>query len=192
MNSALERYSSLENVYQISGHMFDVREFADRQDALFLPLTTTWGWATWGRAWKSFDATATGWQHLRQDRQLRRRFDLDGAYPYTWLMERQQQGQSDSWGIRWYWSVFRRGGVSLFPPVSLVGNTGQDGSGTHGRGVMADFKLKGGRAAPMPPKLPEDVTVRKEDFTLVKNTIWRQNGGWRGWSINQLRQWIGI
>ena len=95
-------------------------------------MTTTWGWATWARAWEAYDPAATGWEQLQQDRPLRRRFDLDGAYPYTWLMKRQQRGQSDSWGIRWYWSVFQAQGLSVFPPRTLVSNTGQDGSGTHG------------------------------------------------------------
>ena len=192
MNAALERYWSDEQVFQISGHMFDVPEFADRRAAMFLPLTTTWGWATWARAWEAYDPAATGWEQLKQDRAVRRRFDLDGAYPYTWLMQRQQRGQSDSWGIRWYWSVFRRGGMSLFPPVSLVGNTGQDGSGTHGEGVVADFTGRPGIAVQDSPQIPQNVAVSDTDFDLVKKSIWRHNGSWKGWAINKVRQWIGI
>lgn len=192
MNQALERYWSDENVYQVSGHMFDVPAFTDRREALFLPMTTTWGWATWARAWKAYDPSAAGWERLQQDRQLRRRFDLEGAYPYMWLMERQQRGQSDSWGIRWYWSVFQRGGVTLFPPVSMVSNTGQDGSGTHGGGLTANFKAKPEIAVHQAPQLPEEVAVQDTDFRMVKNAIWRQNGGWKGWAVKQLRQWAGI
>lgn len=188
MNAALERYWSNENVYQVSGHMFDVPEFADRREALCLPFITTWGWATWGRAWRAYDPNAAGWERLRRDRQLRRRFDLDGAYPYAWLMERQQQGQSDSWGIRWYWSVFQRGGVSLFPPVSMVSNTGQDGSGTHGGGLMANFKPRTDGTVAQAPRLPEDLTLKETELSAVKNAIWRQNGGWKGWAFKRLRQ----
>ena len=192
MNAALERYKSDENVYQISGHMFDVPEFADRKEALFLPFTTTWGWATWSRAWKAYDGEAAGWERLRQDSALRRRFDLDGAYPYTWLMERQQRGQSDSWGIRWYWSVFQRDGMCLFPPVSLVNNTGQDGSGTHGGGVVADFKAKNLQAPSEIPHLPDEMAVKERDHASVKNAVWTQNGAWKGWAVSRLRQAIGI
>lgn len=192
MNAALERYQSDESVYQISGHMFDVPEFAERKEALFLPFTTTWGWATWSRAWKAYDGDATGWERLRKDRALRRRFDLDGAYPYTWLMERQQRGQSDSWGIRWYWSVFQRDGICLFPPISLVNNTGQDGSGTHGGGVVADFRAKSLEAVLRAPQMPDQVGMRKPDFVSVRAAIWRQNGGWKGWALKKLRELLKV
>ncbi|WP_062344982.1 glycosyltransferase [Novosphingobium sp. CCH12-A3] len=192
MNAALQRYRTNENVFQVSGHMFDVPEFADRSEAMFLPFTTTWGWATWDRAWKAFDATAAGWIRLREDKLLRRRFDLNGVYPYTWLMERQQRGQSDSWGIRWYWSVFKRNGVSLFPPVSMVRNNGQDGSGTHGKGVVAKFNLETERSILESPVLPDLAKVNAPDFALVRKAIWRQNGAWKGWALNKFRQIAGI
>ena len=192
MDAALERYREEKNVYQISGHMFEVPEFSDRQEALFLPFTTTWGWATWSRAWEAFDPEATGWEELIRNRDLRRRFDLDGAYPYAWLMERQKRGQSDSWGIRWYWSVFKRGGVSLFPPISLVANTGQDGSGTHGRGVVAEFGDKPRNANALVPGLPSNCSVNQDEFVKVKKAIWTQNGAWKGLIVSKLRQLVRL
>jgi hypothetical protein len=37
-----------------------------------------------------------------------------------------------SWAIKWYYSVFIRNGLGVFPTRSLVQNIGFDGSGTHG------------------------------------------------------------
>ena len=192
MNAALNRYQSNDNVYQITGFMFDIPELADQEEAIFLPMVSTWGWATWDRAWKVFDANATGWGRMRQDRQLRRRFNFDGAYPYSWLMERQQRGRSDSWGVRWYWSVFQRDGVTLFPPVSMVRNTGQDGSGTHGGGLMADFETRPEISVANLPKLPEFVAVKEANRALVKNALWRQNGAWKGWLFQNMRHYLGL
>ena len=48
------------------------------------------------------------------------------------MLERQLQGEVDSWAIRWHLSVFMRQGLVLYPGRSLVKNTGFDGSGTHG------------------------------------------------------------
>ena len=31
-----------------------------------------------------------------------------------------------AWDIRWYWTVFSRGGLTLFPPQTLVLNIGAD------------------------------------------------------------------
>lgn len=188
MNSALDRYAEAPNVYQVSGYMFDVPDLPKTDIALFLPLVSTWGWATWSRAWRHYDPTAAGWKKLRKDKMLRRRFDLNGAYPYSWLMERQARGRSDSWGIRWYWAVFQMNGLTLFPPRSLVRNTGQDGSGTHGRGVFASFSSLGQSPLARITEFPEQLKVNPKDLALVSSAIWRQNGGWRGWGLSTLRR----
>ncbi len=130
MNEALGKYAGEKTVLQISGHMFPV-DIDVEEDAVFLPFSTSWGWATWKRAWDLFDPEATGYESLNQDRNLRRRFDLNDSYPYAKMLFDQLNGRVDSWAIRWYWSFFRENGVCLFPKTSLVANIGMDGSGTH-------------------------------------------------------------
>lgn len=137
MNTALERYQAEDRVMQVSGHIFPVRVH-DETDAVFLPMTTSWGWATWARAWKHFDPKSTGYAHLKGDAELRKRFNLDGAYDYFSMLEAQLAGRVDSWAVRWYLSVFLREGLVLFPRTSLVENTGFDGSGTHTSGPAAE------------------------------------------------------
>jgi len=130
MNDALDRYENEEKVMQVSGYMFPVALDLD-EDALFLPFTTSWGWATWKRAWDCFDASSEGYKILRNDRKLRGAFDLDRAYPYFKMLESQLRGEIDSWAIRWYLSVFMEHGLILFPRKTLVQNIGFDGSGMH-------------------------------------------------------------
>ena len=91
-NNALERYEDDPRVMQISGHMFDVPELADSTTGIFLPLTTSWGWATWKRAWDLFDPEADGWEELQRDRDLRRAFDLNGSRPYSRMLRDQMLG----------------------------------------------------------------------------------------------------
>jgi hypothetical protein len=112
--------------------MFDVPSLADSQEALFLPMTTSWGWATWKRAWDQFDPSASGWRERLVGADARR-FDLGGRYDYRRMLERQMNGRVDSWAIRWYYSVFAKGGLVLYPPRTLVVNGGFDGTGTHSR-----------------------------------------------------------
>ncbi len=131
MNHALERYADDERVMQVSGYMFPV-SLDKETDALFLPLTTSWGWACWQRSWRHFDARGSGRTTVARDRALRLRFNLDGAYDYAGMLEAQAAGKLDSWAIRWYLSVFLRGGLVLYPARTLVRNLGFDDSGTHG------------------------------------------------------------
>lgn len=140
MNTALERYQNDEKVMQISGHMFPI-EVSVETDAVFLPMTTSWGWATWQRAWQYFDPIASGYEALKRDSKLRHRFNLDGAYNYYGMLGRQLQGKIDSWAIRWHLSVFIRGGITLFPVKTMVENIGFDGSGTHGAAKHLIYSL---------------------------------------------------
>jgi hypothetical protein len=129
LNRGLDRYETDERVMQISGHMFPVDLQVNDSDAVFLPFTTSWGWATWQRAWKHFDPTMKSFGALATDRSLRKRFNLGNAYPYYSMLKKQKAGVIDSWAIRWYLSVFMQDGLALYPRRSLVSNEGFDGSG---------------------------------------------------------------
>ncbi len=189
MNQALDRYADDESVFQVSGYMFDVPELKASATALFLPFTVSWGWATWKRAWDQFDPQATGWEALRTDKVLRRRFNLDGIYDYATMLMRQMAGLRDSWAVRWYWTVFKANGLVLFPPVSLVNNTGFDGSGTHGRGVLRKFSKARPALSSTDIDLPRPVFLDAGLYAQVKQALWWQNGGWIGKAVDKLR-WL--
>ena len=119
MNATLDRYQFEENVFQISGYMFDVPEFAKRKFGMFYPLTVSWGWATWKRAWSKFDVSASGWENLLSNKFLRRKFDIDNSYGYSNMLIRQMMGKIDSWAVRWYWTAFKYNALTFFPPQTL-------------------------------------------------------------------------
>lgn len=127
----LERYRHEQRVMQISGYRHPAPGFQGTE-AFFLPLTCSWGWATWKDRWPVRDAELSGYQALLRDPELVRRFNMDGAYPlYFRFIEQQLRGEIDSWAIGWYLGVFLRGGLTLYPAWSLVRNIGFDGSGRH-------------------------------------------------------------
>lgn len=184
MNTALDRYADDDRVMQISGYMFPVLAFSDRTEAMFFPFTTSWGWATWARAWEHFDAQANGWERLEQDPSLRHRFNVHGSFDYFHMLKLQLAGAIDSWAIRWYWSVYKNHGVVLYPPVSLVRNEGFDGTGTHGwrsasrMGTIA-------QEISVVPRLPLEVLVHDANLIYVsqflsgmKNTLGRRFLKW--------------
>ncbi len=171
MNAALVAYEREPSVMHVSGYMYTIPEFANRTEAMFLPFISSWGWATWRRAWAYFDAEAIGWEVLQKDQEIRSRFDLDNSYDYSSMMKRQMAGETDSWAIRWYWSIFKNQGYAIFPPVSYVINIGFDGSGSHGW-LTARLLLR-----PEPGcmtdniYLPKAVLVNPKDFKAVKKLI---------------------
>ena len=188
MNRALDRYECEEKVFQISGYQFDAPELSELSTAFFLPFTVSWGWATWKRAWDNFDPLASGWDALSRDKALRNRFNLDGAYDYASMLIRQMSGKSDSWAIRWYWSVFRMNGLILFPPVSLVINRGLDGSGSHGRGILREFSGTLSMYSLNFIDLPETIYLSHTLFLSVKKNLTTKNGGRVGFIIDCIRR----
>jgi hypothetical protein len=137
LNLALDRYADEPGVLQISGHMFPVDVPVD-EDAFFLPFVTSWGWATWARAWRLLDPEAKGYELLKTQPGMRDVFNMNGAYDYFGMLEKQQRGEIDSWAIRWNLSVFLQRGLVLYPRKSLVQNQGFDGSGVHTKGDPLD------------------------------------------------------
>ena len=123
MNDGLELYRGIDNVYSINGFMFPVK-YNGKADTFLSPLaTSTWGWATWKGKWKVLESVFEN-NFLKND-YLKSRFNF-GEYNFLGMIENK-----NSWGIRWYYSVFIRNGLGVFPTHTLVKNIGMDGSGTH-------------------------------------------------------------
>lgn len=172
MNTALNRFESDERVMQISGYMFPI-ELKVNTDSVFLPFTTSWGWATWKRAWVHFDRDMKAYETLRRDSELIHRFNLDNAYPYFKMLKAQSDGKIDSWAIRWYLSVFILHGLTLFPVRSLIQNIGFDNTGTHNTRndvgfseVQKDFQVL---------TFPSDIEISETVFDECKRFLKSKN-----------------
>ncbi|WP_353427865.1 glycosyltransferase family 2 protein [Polynucleobacter sp. MWH-UH19D] len=174
LNQALNQYENNSKVMQISAYMFPIPIFSQRATSLLLPNISSWGWATWRRAWKNFDPTSTGWELLLNNKAMRQEFDVGGSYAYSDMLFRQVLGEIDSWAIRWNWSVYLCSGLVLYPPVSLVKNIGFDGSGTHCAALDIDeVKFSSGIKD---IKFPEDVRRSKEDLFHIEAALKKLSG----------------
>ena len=187
LNEGRRRYAEDSKVMQISGYMFPVQPKFE-EDALFLPMTTSWGWATWQRAW----AGQTGERALagRVLGQLgaRYRFDLDGAYPYAHMLANQLRGKNNSWAIWWYLHVFLQGGLGLFPGQSLVSNEGFDGSGTHCDPGAGGLDVLGVEA---PSRLPDSVEVFPAHLRRIRHHLLAQRGA-AHFVVDNWRRLVGV
>jgi hypothetical protein len=156
-NQALERYRNEERVMHVSGYMFPVK--AALPEAFFYREATCWGWATWARAWQHFEPDGNRIRRAVLERGERRAFDVEGSIGFFEMLESQIAGRVDSWAIRWYGSLWMRGGLALHPGNSLVRNTGLDGSGEH-CGVTSAFDVDLGAA---PVRVFPDEVVENAD-----------------------------
>ena len=129
MNDALDFYRDNAKVMHVSGYMFPVKD--KLPPTFFYRNTSCWGWATWKRSWDMFDSDSSHLLKCIKERNLCREFDLEGTASFVEMLQSHTKGKLDSWAVRWYGSVFLRGGLCLHPGLSLVKNTGHDGSGIH-------------------------------------------------------------
>jgi hypothetical protein len=189
LQMALNRYRYNTEVMQVSGFAFSSAHAEGKGAAYFLPFVSSWGWATWGRAWNCLKPNAEGWEILITDRAMRRRFDVEGAYNFYGMLLRQMAGRLDSWAIRWYWSVFSVNGMVLYPPRTLVHNQGFDGSGTHGRRCSRNILNTSVILGPSPRiKFPKELEVDQEVYRDVRGSLRRLSHrplAWLKWLLDQ-------
>lgn len=174
LNAALRRYSDEAAVWHVNAYRYPI---PGASAPSFSRLTSSWGWATWERAWAGFEPDAG-----KLERDIRRaglvsRMDFGGQFPYYSMLRHQARGRIDSWAIRWYASALLRGGLSISPNASQVLNAGMDGTGVHS-GTTSIYSVEIGPAShDWPAKVIEDEETylqMRAYFRSVKGTVARR------------------
>jgi len=131
INQALERYPNDRPVMQVSGYVLPMPNVSCLGETFLCRVASSWGWATWDRAWKCFNSDPLALLDRLAASDRRRCFDVENSYPYYEMLQQHAAGTLDVWGVRWYASMFLQGGLCVYPTESLVQNIGMDGSGMH-------------------------------------------------------------
>lgn len=129
LNRALDKYEFDDRVISIGCYVFPIEDALP--ETFFLNITDCWGWAVWKRSWDIYESDGEKLLDQLMESRLNHRFDLEGAYPYTYMLREQIAGRNDSWAVRWYASAVLSGGLTLYPGKSMTMNIGFDGSGAH-------------------------------------------------------------
>jgi len=156
LNAGLEQYEDVPEVFSICGYTSDVRRpSGNPYDGYFCPRSSSWGWATWHDRWRSVD-----WNPSPASLQKNAlAFNRWGGSDCVSMLRKWMEGKNSSWAIRFCYSQFLQGKVSLFPFESLVDpSEGFNGDGTHCKSynrfrshlAPADFHVM---------RLPENVAV---------------------------------
>lgn len=169
LNLALERYRNEDRVMHVSAYMFPVQ--GELPSAFFYREATCWGWATWARAWAHFEPDPRVIRDRVRAESDVSEFNIRDSMYFWEMLEAQIDGRIDSWAIRWYGSMFLRGGLALHPWRSLVENHGFDGSGVHSA-ATTDFEVKLSETV---PEMPEEIRECEEAVTAMIDYRTRQS-----------------
>jgi len=170
-NEALTYYQDEDKVMHIGAYMYNLK---DKQlpQTFFWRAATSWGWATWDRAWKNFEPDVDVLL-ARFDKEKTRRFSIEGTMNFWKQLLDFKAGKNNSWAIRWYASIFLKDGLTLNPSHSLIQNIGNDGSGTHSNNEqMYQVQL-----ARKPVKqFPDTIEENKAAYQSIKNFLKHRKG----------------
>ena len=102
----LGHYSDDPQIMHVAGNSHQYGRRRGPASYYFSRYANFWGWASWSRAWRSFDPT------LRP----------------TWELQ-------DDWSAPWQLSIERAKGIAIVPNVNLVKNIGFGEHATHTKGT---------------------------------------------------------
>lgn len=190
MNDALNFYEDNESVFSVSGYAYKEMDKSSGNKPLFLPCISTWGWGTWENAWDHFDSSSKGIEQLAHNSDTRARFNINNAYPFADMLEAEKAGEVESWGVRWYWTLFCLNKVCCFPRNSLVINDGYDSEGTNGRGWAGNFRKKTHFTDSISPTVFSQTNVAVDDsyYQSVSKALFKLNGSYLGCFKDKIRK----
>ena len=170
-NEALNRYRDEEKVMHIGAYMYPLKE-QNLPESFFYRAASSWGWATWQRAWQHFNPNID--VLLSQfDQKKINEFSIEGSMNFWKQMKEFKRGKNNSWAIRWYASVFLKGGLTLNPSQSLVNNIGHDGTGVHS-GINDIYNVI---INPKPiAQFPTEIVENEKAYTAIKSFLANRKG----------------
>lgn len=191
MNRALEYYKEEKKVISIAGytHIDNNPKPADGQEFYFSQMITSWGWATWADRWALFDGEKLNLDIL-EDEATRRRFDMDGACPYTEMLRQQVENRHITWDVAWYFKAFENDLLTLTPVWTLVNNIGMDGSGVHyNNDAINNNRIRDVEHAYtfcFPDKVELDVSMREQEKKCISRRLKRERFRYRMWKLRTI------
>jgi Glycosyl transferase family 2 len=167
LNAALWRYCDEAKIFHVNAYRYPLPQTSS---PYFSRLLSSWGWATWQRAWINFEADASALQRSIREASLTSAMDFEGAFPYFHMLQDQARGKIDSWAIRWYASALLRGGLAVCPNASQASNHGFDNTGVH-CGVSSDYEVNLGVASEdWPARVSEDMLNHRRLRRFFRST----------------------
>jgi hypothetical protein len=142
----LDHYRHDERIFAISGDNSRDRHPRNLDSYHFTRLTPIWGWATWRRAWQTYDVTIKHWPKLQQEGWLR---DVWQSQKVVQSWEANFRGvyenRVDTWDYQWTFNCWAQGGLYVVPNVNLISNLGFAEDATHTKNVQdkrANFPME--------------------------------------------------
>jgi hypothetical protein len=138
----LARFRDDPQVMHVSGNNLTAPHRRSPHAYWFSHHPWIWGWATWRRAWRQYDADMRTWDE--------RRAALDASFASEherafWVAAyddaRRDLTKAGTWDFPWVYTCRSLGGLCVFPRENLIENLGFGGDSTHTSKEMNRLRL---------------------------------------------------
>ena len=181
----LEKYRLDTRVMAISGDRSPLPPNLDFQGRSygFSRFSLIWGWASWRRAWKTYDLELKSWPEVRDSGRLKGLFRDEDVYNSLYdTFEGVHSGRHvTTWDYQWTYNCLFHSGLSIIPSKNLISNLGFGTDSTH----TADASSPRAEV-PTEPLLPLihpemvfpwndlDLALLKDGLGFRKKPLWRK------------------
>jgi hypothetical protein len=159
----LTKYQDVEEVMFIGGNNFQLGTQRGDASYYFSRYPTSWGWASWRRSWKYFNADISNSEEVINQGGLDAVFNSDQEKKH-WNNSLKKAGKErDSvWDFYFYFAIWQQNGLCITPNHNLVINLGFFDQGTHfflKDSVRTNTKVE---RVTFPLSHPESISVNRE------------------------------
>jgi len=140
----LIRYRDDSRIMHISGDNFQLGRKRTEDSYYFSRYNHCWGWASWRRAWRYYDADMKLWSLIRDSNWLQDILeDRSSARQWNQNFQKIYDFITDSWDYQWTFACWLHSGLSILPNTNLITNIGFSKSATHTfrRNLFADLPM---------------------------------------------------
>lgn len=183
MKELLERYRYERRVGAICATNLCPSQADPGIDYRFSRYCFIWGWATWRRAWASYDHEMSvlpggGLNAVLAETLKCRRAELY----WNMIFSRTFRGKINSWAYRWQLACWVNGLLSVVPRVNLVDNLGFSEASSHTTDNR--YRINAATEVGFPLRHPHEIVADRGADTLVENKVFSRD-------ISNRLKWCG-
>jgi hypothetical protein len=162
-DSLLDHYRQDERVGHIGGTDNNPGEPRGQASYYFSRYTSIWGWATWRRAWASYQVNIPSWPGVRSAGDHKDLFGTpEEADHCEQVWDDIHSGALDTWDAQWLYCRLCAGSISIAPNGNLITNIGFRFDATHTVMESHPFAELPTREMTFPLAHPADITPDTE------------------------------
>ncbi len=171
----LEAYSENKAVMSICGTKTFPQK-ANKSDLIFTKYASSWGWATWKRAWDQYDDQFGMRPSLNLIKDLKVALgSFRAAIYWFYLIRKVHTGKISSWAYCWNITCFLLNGLHIYSNENLVINSGFGSNATHTEKKMPYIPLDYGKTLTFPLTINSSIKTCTETDNWIEDNIYSKS-----------------